>query len=486
MRSPSYRRASIGVFASALLVLAGTAASAVGGGTTVGNDAHRYVAKIQGPAGACTGSLVAPLWVLTAKNCVPHDANGVPTGPTTLTVGRGDLTGTAGRVQKATKVVPRADRDVALVKLSIPVIDLPFLPLATTAPASGASVQVIGYGRTTDTWVPDKAGIAPFTVGALGSATFAMTSPTGKDTCKGDAGGPTLLDGKLAGITSTSWQHGCLTVTETRQGGTQARVDDIAPWIRQTIDVVPAGTITGPAGKCVENVYARLLNGNPVQYHSCNVGGTQNWVVATSGMIELQNKCVEVAGGATANGTKIQLATCVDDPRQNWTAGPDGSFRALGKCLDVTNGVNANGTPMQLHDCNGTAAQRWTGAFGTLQAFGRCLDLPGAYATEGNQLQLHDCNGTAAQQWRPADGKITTAARCMGVAGDSTVTGTLIEIFDCGGTPGQRWLPRDDGSILNPPSGKCLDLRYGDTSDFTPLQLHECNGTVAQKWTIAV
>ncbi|WP_258950573.1 ricin-type beta-trefoil lectin domain protein [Lentzea californiensis] len=474
------------MLASAALVLAGTAASAVGGGTTVGNDAHRYVAKIQGPAGACTGSLVAPLWVITAKNCVPHDANGVPAGATTLTVGRGDLTSTAGRVQQATKVVPRADRDLALVKLSIPVLDLPFLALATTAPATDAPVQVIGYGRTTDTWVPDKASIAPFTVGALGSATFAVTSPSGKDTCKGDAGGPTLLGDKLAGITSTSWQHGCLTVTETRQGGTQARVDDIAAWIRQTIDVVPAGTITGPAGKCIENINARLVNGNPVQYHSCNTTGTQNWVVAASGMIELQNKCIEVVGGNTANGTRIQVAPCTGEPKQNWTAHPDGSYRALGKCLDVANGINANGTPMQLHDCNGSPAQRWTISVGSLQAFGRCLDLPGGYATEANLLQLHDCNGTAAQQWRPGDGRITTAARCMGAAGDQVANGTLIEIFDCGGTPGQRWLPRDDGTILNPPSGRCLDLRFADTSEFAVIQLHDCNASVAQKWTIAV
>jgi hypothetical protein len=219
MKSPSYRRASIGVLASAALVLAGTAASAVGGGTTVGNDTHRYVAKIRGPAGACTGSLVAPLWVVTAKNCVPHTATGAPTGPITLTVGRGDLTGTAGRVQQAPKVVARADRDLALVKLAIPVADLPVLPIATTAPAADATVQVIGYGRTAGTWVPDKATIAPFTVGALGSATFAVTSPNGQDTCKGDAGGPTLAGDRLVGITSTSWQHGCLAVTETRQGG---------------------------------------------------------------------------------------------------------------------------------------------------------------------------------------------------------------------------------------------------------------------------
>jgi hypothetical protein len=479
----SRRRASIGALASLALIFAGTTASAVGGGTTVPADAHKYVAKLQGPAGACTGTLVAPLWVITAKSCVPHDANGVPTSPVTLTIGRGDLTTNGGRVQQATKVVPRTDRDLALVRLAVPVIDLPALKVATTAPAADATVQVIGYGRTASTWVPDKATIAPFTVGALGSATFAVTSPNGLDTCKGDAGGPTLLGDQLVGITSTSWQHGCLAVTESRHGGTQVRADNIAAWINQTIKV-PATRITGPADKCVENIYAKIISGNPVQYHTCNNGGTQKWLVRADGMIELETKCMEVAGGGTANGTPILVAECIDDPKQRWAGQPNGTILnpASGKCLDVTNGANQNGTPMQLHDCNGTPAQQWTNTNGTLRAFGRCLDLPGASISDGSRLQLHDCNGTAAQEWRGADGRIRTVPRCMGAAGDRVANETLIEIFDCLGSTGQKWLPRDDGSILNPASGRCLDLRFGDTADFAPLQLHDCNGTIAQKW----
>ncbi|MET9633040.1 ricin-type beta-trefoil lectin domain protein [Lentzea sp. NPDC006480] len=476
------------MFASAALILAGTAASAVGGGTTVGNDVHRYVTKIQTATGACTGSLVAPLWVVTTKNCVPHNADGTPTSAITLTVGRGDLTGTAGRVQQATKVVPRADRDLALVKLSIPVVDVPVLPIATTAPAAGATVQVIGYGRTEDKWVPDKASIAPFTVGALGSASFAITSPSGKDTCKGDAGGPALAGGQLAGITSTSWQHGCLTVTESRQGGTQVRVDDIASWIHQTIDVVPSGPIGGKDDKCVDNANGRIANGNPVQYYGCNGRDTQWWQLRADQTIQLQQKCLDVDSGSTANGTKIQIYSCHTHPAQEFTFGPDESIRAVGKCLDVKNGVNANGSEVQLYDCNGSAAQRWTRnpSDNSLRVFGRCLDIPGAMANDLIGLNIYDCNGSAAQRWDIGGGKIRTFARCMGAAGDRTADGTEIELFDCLGSTGQRWVPADDGSIVNPASGRCLDLREGSTADSTRLQLFACNGRPHQKWKLTV
>jgi hypothetical protein len=488
MKSPSYRRASIGVFASAALILAGTAASAVGGGTTVGNDVHRYVAKIQSATGACTGSLVAPLWVVTAKKCVPHNADGTPAGPVTLTVGRGDLTGTAGRVQQATRIVPRDDRDLALVKLSIPVVDLPVLPIATAAPATGATVQVIGYGRTEARWVPDKAGIAPFTVGALGSAAFAVTSPSGRDTCKGDAGGPALAGDQLAGITSTSWQHGCLAVTESRQGGTQVRVDDIAPWIHQTIDVLPSGPVTGKDDKCVDNSTGRILTGNPVVYFGCNGRDTQGWQMRADQQVQLRQKCVDVDAGSNANGTKIQMYSCHAHPAQELTFGPDESIRALGKCLDVKGGVNANGTEVQLYDCNGSAAQRWTlnAADNSLRALGRCLDIPGGMANDLIGLTIFDCNSSAAQRWDVGGGKIRTTPRCMGAAGDGTADGTDVELADCAGSGGRRWVPADDGSIVNPASGLCLDLREGSTADGARLQLFTCNGRAHQKWKLTV
>ncbi|MEV6238994.1 ricin-type beta-trefoil lectin domain protein [Lentzea sp. NPDC051838] len=492
MKSPSFRRASIGVFASAALILAGTAASAVGGGTTVGTGEHRYVAKIQSPSGACTGSLVAPLWVVTAKNCVPHNADGTPVAPVTLTIGRGDLTGTAGRVQQATLVVPRADRDLALVKLSIPVVDVPVLPIATTAPATGATVRVIGYGRTADTWAPDKAAIAPFTVGALSTATFAVTSPSAQDTCKGDAGGPALAGEQLAGITSTSWQHGCLSVTETRHGGTQVRVDDIAPWIKETV-VAPFGAFVGKGDKCVDNPNAYIANGNKTQYFGCNGTDGQSWSVRADQQIQMKQRCLDVDGGSDANGTKIQIMGCNGTAAQTFKPGPDGdgSIRVLGKCLDVRDGTNANGSKIQLFDCNGSAAQRFTKyEDGSLRVFDRCVDLPGAMVNDGLQLQIFDCNGTAAQRFpsvlRVSGAPVLTEARCLSASGGGTADGTGIEIFDCLGGPGRQWVPKDDGTIVHPASGKCLELRDGMIADGTLLQLFSCNGTEAQKWKIAV
>ncbi|GAB3898798.1 hypothetical protein GCM10029964_083830 [Kibdelosporangium lantanae] len=57
--------------------------------------------------------------------------------------------------------------------------------------------------------------------------------------CKGDSGGPLYREVgdrfEIVGVHGVSWQQGCLGSTETRNGATDARVDDLYDWIRQQI-----------------------------------------------------------------------------------------------------------------------------------------------------------------------------------------------------------------------------------------------------------
>ena len=74
------------------------------------------------------------------------------------------------------------------------------------------------------------------------SATDALLSGEA-DTCKGDAGGPAFREvggvPEVVALHRTSWQKGCLLVTETRQGSTETRVDDLVTWIRAQIVPTP-------------------------------------------------------------------------------------------------------------------------------------------------------------------------------------------------------------------------------------------------------
>jgi Ricin-type beta-trefoil lectin domain/Alpha-L-arabinofuranosidase B, catalytic len=120
-------------------------------------------------------------------------------------------------------------------------------------------------------------------------------------------------------------------------------------------------------------------------------------------------KCVDVAGDDTGgNGTAVQLWDCqafsVD---QHWTYNGDTSLSTLGRCLDIIGNGTANGTQVELWDCNGVGGQKWTpqtdGSLRNPQS-GRCLDSPGGATANGARLQIWDCNGTGAQKfafWTP-------------------------------------------------------------------------------------
>ncbi|MEU6073286.1 S1 family peptidase [Micromonospora sp. NPDC047074] len=227
-------------------LLGGASAQAVAGAQPVPEGTYRFSAKVTfGDLRACSGALIDQNWVMTAKSCFAEGsapvAAGAPTRPTTVLVGRADLTGTAGHQRTVVAVAPHPDRNVALVRLAAPVTDVPPVALASTPPSATETLKITGYGRTATEWVPDNLHQGSFTVQDVTATSVGLLGASaGATLCKGDAGGPAFRDGsaELVAIVSTSWQKGCLTETETRDGATATRVDDLGWWIDwQTTDV---------------------------------------------------------------------------------------------------------------------------------------------------------------------------------------------------------------------------------------------------------
>ena len=74
--------------------------------------------------------------------------------------------------------------------------------------------------------------------------------------------------------------------------------------------------------------------------------------------------------------------------------------------------------------------------------------------------------------------------RCLDVSGGSTTDGVILQSYDCNaGNNNQAWVYRNDGSLYNSATAKCMDI-WGAGSTTTIDGWH-CNGNPEQVWTIA-
>ncbi|MFF3115770.1 ricin-type beta-trefoil lectin domain protein [Kitasatospora sp. NPDC057904] len=442
---------------------------------------------------ACTATLVAPQWVLSAAACVagnPADPTTAPTGlPRTRTTAA-----VGGHTVEVTEFAPRADRDLVMARLAAPVYDVTPIAVSTAAPTAGEDLTVAGFGRTASAWVPNAPHSAALTVSALSAAGADLAAKTAADTvCKGDSGAPALRteNGKpaVAAVTSRAWQGGCLGTdpAETRTGASEARVDDLASWIGGLVN--RAYQVVNPgSGRCVNVSGAGpWTNGNPIILFDCVPGaGNEAYQLTASGQLRTtaNGQCLNVAGaGPWANGNPIILWDCVPGAGNETfqlTASGQLYNPASDRCLNVSGAgpTWANSTPMILWQCvAGQANETFALASADKQSAGptgamlnpasnRCLNVWGAGPWDnGNAIVLWDCAaGQANEQFQlTASGQLVNPAsnRCLNVsgAGPTWDNSTPIILWQCvPGAANETFRVTADGQFLNPASGRCLNV----------------------------
>lgn len=238
--------------AATSLATAGPAA-AVANGTDVPQGTFKFAAKltmtnIPRPDGthynsACSGSLIAQQWIITAGHCF-HDAARNPVSgpvpyPTSVLLGTADQS-KPGVTRNVVTVFQSPSNDIAIAQLDQPVTGIAMLSITKTAPTVGKKLTLAGWGSLTATnptpstklqqGVVKVATVDPQYIGVKGYSPTSTTSA-----CTYDSGAPyfvpsTTGGGKLYSIESDGpdCPHD--------QAETTARVDVIADWIHSHID----------------------------------------------------------------------------------------------------------------------------------------------------------------------------------------------------------------------------------------------------------
>jgi secreted trypsin-like serine protease len=257
-----FRRLTLGLAAAcAALALTAAPSMAVVGGKDAAPGAYPAVAEITfGQSFLCTGTLIAPRWVLTAGHCgsITGAAVGSPAAwpPQLIDVRIGSVTPGAGERVPVRRVVVNPNYlanvgyDIALLELSTASTKTP----ARVVGAGGAALwapgtmeSIVGFGTTSeggDTADTLQEAQVPITTDAYCSGAYDDFDATsmvcagfpqgGVDTCQGDSGGPMFgrdAAGTLKVVGATSFGEGC---ARPGKPGVYARVGDTAlrEWIR--------------------------------------------------------------------------------------------------------------------------------------------------------------------------------------------------------------------------------------------------------------
>jgi hypothetical protein len=237
---------TVSLLAGSVAVGSPSVSALAAGEVPASNGPHVALARVNeaGTWAFCSGTVIAPHWVLTAAHCLDFSETWPHLGELRILTDTLDVYASSGRAVAADRIVmaPPIDGfragmqvDAALVRLTEPITGIAYPVLSRTSSDTISQVRTFGFGYN-----GVDSGKLTFGDRELAGSQegFFFTTSSANAMCPGDSGGATMHGDLLLGVSSFIYSLDGRTAPVCAPGGSgggHVMVELLVPWITSTI-----------------------------------------------------------------------------------------------------------------------------------------------------------------------------------------------------------------------------------------------------------